>query len=402
MSRALKFLGVFLLAILVVFGGIIGFYWKSFSIFYDNRAGLMEGTEWVSKTQSLRGLSEYIAENPQNVSLASVVVSSQDSAIYFQEDRPRVLGSLANFFILTAYADLIQKGMFSEDETVSWEQISVYQLPDVDQTIHQESYNYASEKGWLNDGSIKLGDALQLLVIFNDLALADYLWWNMDREYWSDLKEKLSLTETEMPLPFSGLYIAISPGIQEQTTSEILEKWPATETVEFRNHIAGQSSRIVQESSDRDQIIDYMKNYRLGNTFMEERDALALFPKTTAGEMVQIMQDLWANELINPEVSEQVKSWMSWQIEEQSDLKNDFTDYGALFDTRMGLLNGIDFGTSAYTGDTTVQVLFFDRVPIGFWFHMSSLLMNQDFQQRLIFDPALIEQVQKELDRKSR
>ncbi|MEX0661184.1 MAG: hypothetical protein WEA58_10095 [Balneolaceae bacterium] len=402
MNRVLKFLGVFLLAVLVVFGGIIGFYWKSFSTFFDNRAGLMEGTEWVSKTQSLRGLSEYVAQNPQNVSLASVVVTAQDSAIYYQEDQPRTLGALANFFILTAYADLIQKGTFSSDETIEWDEISVYQLPDVDQAAHTESYNYAKEAGWMDDGSIKLSDALQLLVIFNDLALADYLWWNIDREYWSDLKENLSLTETEMPLPFSGLYIAISPDIQERATSEIVENWPSTDSDEFRNHIAEQSNRIVQEGSDRDQIIDFMKDYRLGNTFMEERDALALFPKTTAKEMVQIMQRLWENELINSEVSEQVKSWMRWQIEDQPELKTDFTDYGALFDTRMGLLNGIDFGTSAYTGDTTVQVLFFDKIPIGFWFHMSSLLMHQDFQQRLIFDPALIEQVQKELDHNSR
>jgi len=402
MARAFKFLGVFLLAALIVFGGILGFYWKSFSTFFDNREALMEGTEWVSKTQSLRGLSEYIAENPQNVSLASVVVTAEDSAIYFQENEPRVLGTLSNFFILTAYADLIQKGTFNEDETIRWNQVSTYQLPDVDQSVHRESYRYADNAGWIENGSITLGNALQLLTIYNDLALADYLWWKVDQQYWSELTDALSLTETEMPLPFSGLYIAISPGIQEQSTSQILKNRQITDSDEFRNYIADQSQRIVQQGSDREQIIEYMKDYRLGNTFMEERDALALFPKTTAKEMIQIIQSLWENTLISEEVSEQVKEWMRWQIGQSSELKKDFTDYGALFDTRMGLLNGIDFGTSAYTGDTTVQVLFFDRIPIGFWFHMSSLLMHQDFQQRLIFDPALIDQLTKELDRNSR
>jgi hypothetical protein len=64
-----------------------------------------------------------------------------------------------------------------------------------------------------------------------------------------------------------------------------------------------------------------------------------------------------------------------------------------MFDNRLGLLNGIDFGTSAYTGDTTVQAVFFDRLPIAFWLHMSSNHMHQDFQQRLIFDPAMIERM---------
>jgi hypothetical protein len=86
---------------------------------------------------------------------------------------------------------------------------------------------------------------------------------------------------------------------------------------------------------------------------------------------------------------------MRWPINQQSEIERDFTDYGAIYDNRMGLLNGVDFGTSAYTGDTTVQAIFFDRLPIAFWFHMSSNHMHQDFQQRLIFDPALIDQMKR-------
>ncbi|MGA1464646.1 MAG: hypothetical protein ACO363_02765 [Balneolaceae bacterium] len=61
----------------------------------------------------------------------------------------------------------------------------------------------------------------------------------------------------------------------------------------------------------------------------------------------------------------------------------------------MGLLNGIDIGTSKYTGNTTVQAVFFDRLEIAFWFHMSSNHMHQDFQQRMMYDPAMIDRLER-------
>ncbi|MDZ7756370.1 hypothetical protein [Rhodohalobacter sp.] len=46
---------------------------------------------------------------------------------------------------------------------------------------------------------------------------------------------------------------------------------------------------------------------------------------------------------------------------------------------------------STYDGHTSVQAVFFDRLPVGFWVHMSANYMQEDYQQRLIWDPALYE-----------
>jgi hypothetical protein len=99
--------------------------------------------------------------------------------------------------------------------------------------------------------------------------------------------------------------------------------------------------------------------------------------------------------MISEDSAERVLNWMRAPYQDLSEITRDFTDYGALFDNRMGLLNGFDFGTLVYTGDTKVQAIFFDRLPIGFWFHMSGTHMHQDFQQRLIYDPALIDLMEK-------
>jgi hypothetical protein len=161
----------------------------------------------------------------------------------------------------------------------------------------------------------------------------------------------------------------------------------------YRESVIERSDSFLNDSEFRETALNYTEDNRLGNTFMQERDALALFPKTTASEMTGLLEDLVNDELISAGVSRRVKDWMRWPIDRQSGITRDFTDYGAIYDDRMGLLNGIDFGTSKYTGDTTVQAVFFDRIQIAFWFHMSSNHMHQDFQQRLIFDPAMIEQM---------
>ena len=88
---------------------------------------------------------------------------------------------------------------------------------------------------------------------------------------------------------------------------------------------------------------------------------------------------------------------MDWPYERQS-LNSDFNFYGAIYDNRLGLLNGLDYGASTYTQEPFGQALFFDSLQVAFWFHMSSNLMHQDYQQRLMWDPALREATLKEIN----
>ncbi len=360
---------------------------------------MVEGSQWVEETYSLRGLSQYIEANPEHVSIVSSVISSPDSTISYKADTPRPMGTTANFFTLVAAADLIQSGNLDGNQTIHWESVSSYQIPGVNGSEHNQSYRAASSRGWIDDDNmITLNNALKLLAEFNDLALADYLWWTIGPERWPEISDLLNLEHTDLPLPFSGLYLTISPGIREMDVSDIYQSELARDYSNYRKSVIDYSRQFGEETEFREKVIEYADRNRLGNTFMEERDGLALFPKTTANEIVRLLTDLINDNLISEQVSRQVKEWMRWPMDRQSGIERDFTDYGALYDHRMGLLNGIDFGTSVYTGDTTVQAVFFDRIQIAFWFHMSSNHMHQDFQQRLIFDPAMIDQMKQVAD----
>lgn len=393
MLRLFKFFGVFLITTIIIFGFVIGWNWKTFTVFLDNREALLEGNEWIIKTSSLKGLSEYIGENPDHSSISSVTLNRADSHILYQEKTERTQGTTANFFILLAYAIEIDRGNVSPETKIEWEQIKLYQLSGVNESIHIDTYRTAMDRGWIQSGSITLENSLKLLAQYQDLALADYLWWGLNLSVWDSIIDELNLNETEMPLPFSGLYLAVSPDIQSKSFEEISDFYSENAGKLWREHVIALSRNYAESGNRRDQIMAYMNKNRLGITFMEERDALSFFPKTTAEEMTAILQKLIHHELINEKVSDRVLNFMRWPMTYQSGIKTEFSDYGAIYDNRMGLMNGIDFGTSAYTGETTVQAFYLDRLPIGFWFHASGGHMHQDFMQRLIYDPAMIRQM---------
>ena len=394
MARLLKFFAAFFVTALVIFGAILALNWGAFNTFYENRDAMVEGSRWVEDTYSLRGLSYYIDENPNHVSIISRVIDSPDSTIRYMEEVKRPMGTTANFFILLAAADMIESGVVSADTPVSWKSVTEHLLPGVNRSEHEQSYAGAVKRGWVNENDeLTLDHSLQLLAEFNPLSLADELWWMIGRERWQAMSDTLNLENTDMPLPYSGLYLTLSPGIRDMQAQKIYDLELVKEPQNFRDSVIDRAREFLDEPEFRANTLSYMDDNRLGNTFMQERDALALFPKTTASEMTETLEDMVKDELISAGVSQRVKEWMRWPMNRQSGITRDFTDYGAIYDNRMGLLTGIDFGTSKYTGDTTVQAVFFDRLQIAFWFHMSSNHMHQDFQQRLIFDPAMIEQM---------
>ena len=102
--RLLKFFGAFLLTAIVIFGFVVGWNWQAFTTFFENRKAMMEGSEWVSNTGSLKGFSEFMGETPQFSSIASIVLDHPDSTLNLYKDEPRIMGTTANIFILIAYA----------------------------------------------------------------------------------------------------------------------------------------------------------------------------------------------------------------------------------------------------------------------------------------------------------
>lgn len=390
--RILKFIGAFLGTFLIIFLIVFGFNMNALITLFENSDDIQEGYEWVEKTKSLKGLTEYIGAQPERVSIASLSIQNSDSSLLYNELAPRTMGRLSNFFLITEYVRQFESKKLDPDEQVSLDDIDKYQLPYMDESTHEDVKNILDDQGKISESNtVALGDLVEMSAKYNDLAISDFLYTRIGQQAVINLLERLKLEATEVPLPFSGLYITLNPSLQNMETEAWMDSLSAMSRTSFDSLVITNTQKLYNSQEYRTKInITFKEDEGLGIGFKKLRDALAFFPKTTALEMARLMKQLMQDKLISKKVSTKMKDIMGWPLDGDR-LNQDFNQYGAIYDNRMGLVNGIDFGRSTYSNEPFAQAVFFDELQIAFWFHMSSNLMHQDFQQRLIWDPALRE-----------
>jgi hypothetical protein len=383
-KRALKFLLVFIAAtiVIVLAAGIPNY--SAFKTLFSNTDGMREGYEYVEKTFSLRGLTEFIGEHPEYMSVVSFNVNEPDSGIYYGADIPRAQGAISNLFLLIEYERQVLEGKIDPDEPVQISDIERFFLPQISENAYNSSIELLEAKS--EDGVLTLDEAVATMISSNGLAIADYVWFKLGRENIFNLIDELQLEVTEAPLPFSGLYLAIQPTISDTNTTKSYDK------------IIELASRFNSDDTFNSETKELFREERLNLSFIQEKNALAEFPQTTAMEMATLMAQLQKDDLISVEVSQAVKEKMKWVFGGEA-IQRSFSNYGAIYDNRMGMLSGIDFGTSIYDGHTSAQAVFFDQLPVAFFIHLSANHMQEDYQQRLIWDPALYETTVNEIEK---
>lgn len=388
--RILKFIGAFAGTFLIIFLLVFGFNLDALYTLFDNSEDLQEGQEWVPKTTSLKGLTEYIGKHPDRTSVVSRSVTNPDTTINYGGNNPHTMGTLSNFFLIATYARLVESNEVDPSELIPVRAVDRYQLPFIDASKHDDAKSALQNDGaFTTDMQVSLDQLVQSAIIYNDLAISDFLFEKLGKEAIYNTLTKLELTATDYPLPFSGLYITLNPNLKDTTFDPHFKYLQGLTKEEFQDTVFANTEKYQKDQAFRKKVNTTFTNEKgLGINFTERRNALNLFPKSTAAELSQLMVQLDQNHLISTDVSKRIKDIMNWPYDEQG-LNNDFKYYGAIYDNRLGLLNGIDYGASVYSQEPFGQAVFFDSLQVAFWFHMSSSLMHQDYQQRLMWDPAL-------------
>ena len=398
MKRVFKFLAVLFGTALVIFTFIFAFNWNAIESVFRNTEGLSEGSQWVEKTYSLKGLSEYIGENPEHVSMVSYTLNAPEDGIYYRADVKRQMGALTNLFIAAEYLRQVEAGSLSSSERVALEAIEQHALPNIGSGTHGDVLEQISSSGKLDaDRTLPLSYLVELMVVNNDLPISDFLYHHVGGGSIRALVNRANLKQTDAPLPFNGLYITIKPQLYDMSAEQRLEHLSYHSPDSLRSEVLAASQNFLADSDFRERVLDGFSDNGLDILLTEQRDLQTLFPKSTARDMTALMAAIHRGDFLSRAVSDQLLELLSWPMRErQMDIH--FEQYSAMYDNRLGLLNGIDTGSSSYTDDRYVQAVFFDRLPVAFWLHMSSNHMHQDFQQRLIWDPALREAVRAEIN----
>ncbi len=388
--RILKFIGAFVGTFVIIFFLSFGFNLDALTTLFQNSEDLQEGQQWASKATSLKGLTQYIGENPQHSAIVSRSVINPDTTIAYGQEAPHTMGTLSNFFLITTYAQLVESGQVDPDELISLDAVDRYQLPYIDASNHENAKAVLADEGAITENNrAPLDQLIQKAIIYNDLAISDFLYHKLGKAAIDSTIAMLELKNTDPPLPFSGLYITLHPAFNDTSFDAHLANLRQLSSQAFRDSVRKTSNKFRKDDDFHQKVSSVFDQQQgLGIGFTERRNALSVFPKSTAAELSRLMVQLEQDSLISPAVSNRVKDIMSWPYNQQS-LNSDFKYYGAIYDNRLGLLNGIDYGASVYSEEPFGQAVFFDSLQVAFWFHMSSNLMHQDYQQRLMWDPAL-------------
>jgi len=399
MKRFFLFLSVLLGTALIVFLLVIGTNWQAYVTLFSNQEGLVEGNEWIEKTYSLKGLTQYIGQNPKHVSVVSYRPNKPDSGIYYKADEPRVMGALSNLFLVIEYARRVENGTINADERISISKFDLYRLPKINENAYLEAINTLRNRNLIDDkNTISLQSAIQAMVEFNALTIADYFYFKFGVTAMDSLQTRLSLDQTQRFVPFLGLHLVMSPKLLQNEADSLIKIYNNLDRAEFNRQVFRFANEYLNDASFRIQATNAFKDKGLDVLFTNLRDMHQLFPKTTARELTNVMEQLQKGTLISEKVSNRVLKLLSWPLREPQ-MRDNFKKYSAIYDSRMGILNGLDAGVSAYTGKKYIQAVMFDSLQVGFWVHMSSNHMHQDYQQRLIWDPALQEVSRKAIEK---
>jgi len=395
LARLLKFVSIFLGVALIIFLLVFGLNREALLLVIDNRQALADGSEWVEKTYSMNGLAQYVSLHPEQVSIHSRNLDPDGDEISFGGDKHRSMGMISSFFLLTAYADGFDRGDTDPDERISWNEIEQFQLPRIGANELQLARRTARNHGQTDpDGFIRLADALPLLVSSQSPALFDYLLFHLGIDAMESLYRRLEVEKTDLPVPFSGLFLTLAPSIHQVDAETIISHWQQEPRESFEAE-AWANALTFFSGDNRQQWQKTIEKERLGLNFLEQRELLTLYSKTTPREITRLLEQMLNGELLSEATSRRVESWLHYPVQE-SHLRQNFIRYGALYDSRLGLLNGIDFGTD-HNGTTRLQAVFFDQIHLAVWFHVSSNHMHQDFQQRLIWDTSLYQTLKQAL-----
>jgi len=385
--KILKFTGVFL-AVLIIMALIIYIpNRQAFKTISDNSIDLKEGSNWIQRATSDKGLINYMKATPNHVSLISFTENQPDSGIYFQADKKRVMGSTANLLLIIEYARQVNDGTLNPDKPIKLSTIDHYNLPKYYSSNHSEAVNDLKKNHQISgSGTIPVKDLIKMMVRSNDLAASDCLYFILGTDNVANIPKKLNTTNIDPPLPWSGQVILWKASLYNQKPVDRLHYLQELPVKKYRQLALQNAIKLASNVNYREKVYNAFSKNGLGLLFSYEKNAYQLTPKATPRAMAHLLYRMNKDSLINPGVSKMIKKSLQWSFDTPS-LKKQINYYGGLFDSRIGMLNGIDIGNLKNSGTTRIQVIYLNHVPVSLWMHLSSEFTNQTMQRELIWKP---------------
>jgi hypothetical protein len=385
--KFLKFAGVYLGFALLIFTIVIGWNYKEFTTVFENSDGLTEGKELVEKTYSLGGLADYIAESPEMVSVYSSELQTGKVEIQINADVPRPLGALSSVFLTIHALNKFDKVPDLATSSVNIDSVDAYFVPNVYRSIHEKSMNMLRSKMQENGGKLQLKELLPVMTEYNSQAIYDYLLMRFGNDAIQETAQQFGYTAPLQLLPYSGIAIQIHPIVQNKPFEAIYTELSSSDSI-LVNNVYLSTHSFVHNSGFRKKVQDIFTEHQMGISFLQEKKSYALYTKATPIDLTNMIRTFLKSNEVSKQTKQAFLDILSWPMADRS-IKHWFHFYAGIFESRMALSSGIDIAAAQERNDTLIQTVIFDRIPIAFWFHMSSKFINLDYQRRISWDSEL-------------
>jgi hypothetical protein len=380
MIRIAKFLGIFLLVAVSLFGGI---YWLNKSaIDAVLRNDLSEGTEYVPLTYSLKGLVEYLGTDPDSYSLVSIRADKPDSSIYFNAETRRSLGNLAHLMLIASYVDAVHSGVLDSTTLVDVSLLEQFRVPNFEPNRFRSDLNDLRKLG-----QPTINNLVYMLAENNNTVFADYLYYMLGVERVNNIPSRFNTDAIEAPLPWSGVVTAWDPRVHNRPFEMLHGEYANMCDTCYHQKITEMGNRYMTDAAWRDSVA-----VRIGSgddiLFTEEKIRNRYTTRAIPQQFALFMAEIVHGQALGDQAQNHLARILSWPMKNAKTTR-DFDRYMAIYDSRMGYLAGVDFGILPGETQPVSQVFIMENIPVGLFMHLSSNLMTQDFQQRLIWDPEL-------------
>jgi hypothetical protein len=377
--RLFKFFAVFAVVLGLVYIVVIGLNLNVFKSVFTNQEALADGSEWVEKTFSLSGLVDFIQAHPDLVSVTLADTASMGNSttpeITYQSNEARVMAGTGHLILLAAYAQLVQNGELSPEQTIPMDNISRFVIPGYEPSKNRETLRLLVE---INEGStdFSLDSVVQAVIQRNHQPSADALYQLIGTEFIDSTLALSGVQGIQRPALWAAFHIAHAN---------------STDSTVYSSEYTLISERLLTDvTTDAETILMAAGFEEIEYGFNDEKLAYRRLPTTLPGAMSSFMVWMLDSSRFGESATQVAKKHLGWPMND-SKVTRDFTELYAIYDNRISISHGVAIGTSAYTNRTQVSTVYFDQLPVGFWMHMSSNLINQDYQMRLMYDPALYE-----------
>ena len=384
--RIFKFIAVFAVVLGLVYTVIIGLNLSVFKTVFTNQEALAEGSEWVEKTYSLAGIVDFIQAHPELVSVTLNDIESDTVTMFnnlnYGHENARTMGGLGHFVLLATYANEVTNGRISEDQLIPVTAIKRFFVPDHEPNKHRESIELLQSLS-ASQSKIRLDDVVAVMIRRNHQPSADLVYSVIGKQAVQEFMNSHVQGDIEIPALWSAFHLAI---VASGQTSHL-----SGNSDDYSTYYEQFERRLLTESDTEAVImLKALDVSKIDYSFFEEKSAYKSLPKATPSSFENFVHKMFTDESLGLNFREIIERHLAWSMDNPK-VARDFKSLYAMYDNRISISNGIAVGTSVYTGRTQITSVFFDQLPVGFWMHMSSNLINQDFQMRLMYDPAMFE-----------